>query len=121
MKRSSFLALAVLAVVLALAMPHANALIDDGELVALKAIRDAFPSLATVSSFYPYMAWSDQNLAAACQSNNAQPNGITCTTYSGIYRFDGLYVLPSPLLHDDCTLLSAFRGFSALRGGDVVR
>lgn len=92
MKRLSIFTLALLAVVLALAVSSTSAVSNADEVVGLKAIRDAFPSLATGSIWSSYLAWSDANLAASCTNAYNNPTGITCTMVNGTLHPTALYV-----------------------------
>lgn len=103
MKRISIFTLALLAVVLALAVSSTMAVPDADEVAGLKAIRDAFPSLAT-AGYTNYLYWTDSNLAAACGTTSYyfyNPTGITCGLVNGTYHPTGLYVSPFAF-HQPC-------------------
>lgn len=88
MKSNSICALALMLVVLALAVSRTEAVIDASELAGLKAIRDAFPSLATDV----VLRWTDARLEESCTvPAPLNPSGVTCALIGGVSHVVGLY------------------------------
>ena len=94
MKRFSLYALALLALVLAFYVSQTSAIVDSDEIIALKAIRDSFPTLNS-SSYYVYYKWTDANIESACTySYYSNLQGVGCSDVPGQgIRPTSLYVI----------------------------